>query len=185
MPMKNPKLILPGKNIFLRYPQVEDCEEFVALNKASAKFHRNLANPPKDEKVFKEFLTRNAFEENECFLICQKTDEKICGAINLTQIFRARFQNAYLGYYLGQKFAGKGYMKEAIALILRFAFDELKLHRVEANVQPHNTASISVLERNGFSKEGFSPKYLKIGGRWRDHERWAIIKENWKGKGKN
>lgn len=182
MPMKNPRLILPGKHIFLRYPKDSDCEEFIALNKASEKFHRNLASPPKDRQVFEEYVTRNETEDNECFLICQKSDEKIVGSINLTQIFRARFQNAYLGYYLGKEYTGKGYMKEAIALILQYAFKDLKLHRIEANVQPNNIASIAVLERNGFSKEGFSPKYLKIGGRWRDHERWAIIRENWKAK---
>lgn len=178
--MKNPKLILHGEKIFLRYPRAEDCAEFVALNKANANFHRNLADPPKNERIFAEFLLRNAKDDAECFLICQKTDGKIAGAINLSQIYRARFQNAYLGYHLGREFSGKGYMKEAVRLILRFAFKDLKLHRIEANVQPHNLASIAVLERNGFIKEGFSRKYLKIGGRWRDHERWAIIKEDWK-----
>ena len=71
-------------------------------------------------------------------------------------------------------------MTEAVRLILRKAFIDLDLHRIEANVQPENKASIAVLRRNGFSKEGFSKRYLKIGGRWRDHERWAIIKEDWK-----
>ena len=70
-------------------------------------------------------------------------------------------------------------MSEAVALVLKHAFVNLKLHRVEANVQPHNTPSINVLKRCGFAREGFSPKYLKISGRWRDHERWAIIKEDW------
>ena len=70
-------------------------------------------------------------------------------------------------------------MSEAIRLILRYAFKQLKLHRIEANIQPHNSASIAVVRKYGFTKEGFSPKYLKISGRWRDHERWAIIKENW------
>ena len=70
-------------------------------------------------------------------------------------------------------------MTEAVGLALGHAFNELRLHRVEANVQPNNSPSIAVLERNGFVKEGFSRRYLKIGGRWRDHERWAIIKEDW------
>jgi [ribosomal protein S5]-alanine N-acetyltransferase len=72
-------------------------------------------------------------------------------------------------------------MTEAVELILRHAFKSLELHRVEANVQPENKPSIAVLERNGFIKEGFSEKYLKIGGEWRDHERWAITVENWRG----
>jgi ribosomal-protein-alanine N-acetyltransferase len=69
-------------------------------------------------------------------------------------------------------------------LILRFAFKNLKLHRIEANVQPENLASIAVLRKNGFTKEGFSRRYLKIDNKWRDHERWAIIAEDWKQKNK-
>jgi ribosomal-protein-alanine N-acetyltransferase len=71
-------------------------------------------------------------------------------------------------------------MTEAVNLALRHAFKNLKLHRIEANVQPENFPSIAVLKRCGFSKEGFSRRYLKIKGKWRDHERWAIIKEDWK-----
>lgn len=71
-------------------------------------------------------------------------------------------------------------MTEAVGIILSYAFKTLKLHRLEANVQPNNTPSINILKRAGFTKEGFSRKYLKIGGRWRNHERWAIIAEDWK-----
>lgn len=173
-------LKLIGKKVFLRYPQMADAEEFIKLTKESRNFHRNLASPPTDPEGFKGFVARNEKPENEFFLICRKSDRQIAGAINLSQIYRGGFQNAYLGYYVGEKFAGKGLMTEAIELILRFAFRELKLHRIEANIQPNNPASIAVVRKNGFTKEGFSPKYLKIGGRWRDHERWAIIRENWK-----
>jgi ribosomal-protein-alanine N-acetyltransferase len=100
----------------------------------------------------------------------------------LSQIFRQSFQNAYLGYQLFAGFTGNGYMTEAVSLVLKFSFDDLGLHRIEANVQPHNLPSIAVLRRCGFTQEGFSRRYLKIGGRWRDHERWAIIKEDWKQK---
>ena len=71
-------------------------------------------------------------------------------------------------------------MSEGVRLVLRFAFLDLKLHRIEANVQPENEPSRAVLRRSGFTQEGFSRKYLKIGGRWRDHERWAILREDWK-----
>ena len=171
--------ILKGKKVWLRPPKNEDFEEFVALNKASRNFHRGLANPPLDEEGFAAFLWRNEQKTDACFIICRRDDGVIAGAINLSQIFRSGFQNAYLGYYLGEKFAGQGLMTEAIKLILRFSFKELKLHRIEANVQPHNAASLAILRKNGFIKEGFSRKYLKVGGRWRDHERWAIIVENW------
>jgi [ribosomal protein S5]-alanine N-acetyltransferase len=71
-------------------------------------------------------------------------------------------------------------MTEAIQLMLNHAFKQLNLHRVEANVQPHNASSIALIKRAGFVREGYSRRYLKIGGRWRDHERWAILYEDWK-----
>jgi ribosomal-protein-alanine N-acetyltransferase len=172
-----------GKKVFLRFPNSADFAEFTALNKASRKFHRNLVNPPTDEKSFTDFLKRGELETDCCFLICRAEDGAIVGSAALSQIFRKAFQNAYLGYYLAEKYTGCGYMTEAVALVLRYAFRELKLHRIEANVQPENAASIAVLQRCGFTREGFSRKYLKIGGRWRDHERFAIIAEDWK-KGK-
>lgn len=182
MPMENQKLKVQGEKVFLRYPQNEDYGEFASIMKTSKKLHRGLSNPPVDKENFYEYVKRNESDANEFFLICCNEDSAIVGAINLSQIFRRAFQNAYLGYYIAEKFSGRGLMSEAIALILRYAFNDLKLHRIEANIQPHNLASIAVVRKNGFTKEGFSPKYLKIGGRWRDHERWAIIKEDWSGK---
>jgi ribosomal-protein-alanine N-acetyltransferase len=158
---------------------MDDFKEFTAMNRASRAFHKGLANPPLDRKGFDGFLLRNEQETNESFLICRAEDGAIAGMINLSQIFRGNFQNAYLGYYVGEPFAGQGLMTEAISLILRFAFKDLKLHRIEANVQPHNLSSLAVLRKNGFVKEGFSRRYLKISRRWRDHERWAIVAEDW------
>lgn len=134
----------------------------------------------RNRQDFKEFIERSEKPENECFLIVRERDDAIAGMINLTQIFYGPFCNAYLGYGLGVKFTGEGLMTEAVKLILRFAFKDLKLHRIEANVQPENLPSISVLKRCGFTREGFSRKYLKIAGKWRDHERFALIKEDWK-----
>jgi ribosomal-protein-alanine N-acetyltransferase len=71
-------------------------------------------------------------------------------------------------------------MTDALRLLLEEAFERLRLHRVEANIQPGNAASISLVRRSGFRLEGLSPRYLKIGGRWRDHERWAILSEDWR-----
>lgn len=177
--------ILKGKKIYLRPPKNEDCLEFTELNKQSRKFHKNLANPPKDKKSFAEYVAKNELSANECFLICTKENKAIAGAINLSQIFYGNFMNAYLGYFVGEKFAGKDFATAAISLILKFAFRDLKLHRIEANVQPHNFSSIAVLKKNNFTKEGFSRKYLKIGGRWLDHARWAIIKDDWREKWDN
>ena len=173
---------LKGKKVFLRHPKPEDFVEFAAMAKKSRKFHNGLVKPPSNQNDFLEYVNRNEKETDRVFLICLNINDSIIGAINLSQIFRKSFQNAYLGYYVGADHAGKGYMTEAISLILKFAFKELKLHRIEANVQLENKASIAVLKKNGFTKEGFSKKYLKIGGKWRDHERWAIVAEDWKQK---
>ncbi len=171
---------MQGTKLYLRYPKAEDFEEYAQMSRESEKFHRGLIKMSRNRDDFDAFLERNNREENECFLICRNSNNRIAGIINLSQIFRGPFQNAYLGYGLGVKFTGQGLMTEAVSLVLRFAFKELKLHRIEANVQPENLPSIAVLKRCGFTKEGFSRKYLKIGGRWRDHERWAIISEDWR-----
>ena len=108
------------------------------------------------------------------------TDKRIVGSINLSQIFMGGFRSAYLGYYICAPFAGLGYMSEGLRLMLRYSFRQLKLHRLEANIQPRNKASIALVKRAGFVREGYSRRYLKIGGQWRDHERWAILTEDWK-----
>jgi ribosomal-protein-alanine N-acetyltransferase len=107
-------------------------------------------------------------------------DSRIIGAIIISQIFLGGFRSAYLGYYVGAQYAGQGYMTEALQLMLQHAFRKLKLHRLEANIQPDNTASLALIKRAGFVREGYSRHYLKIGGRWRDHERWAILAEDWR-----
>ncbi len=178
--MKNENLKLVGKKLYLRSPKIEDLDEYLQMSKESEKFHRGLIKMSRTREEFEAFLERAQKPENACFLIIRKTDEAIAGMINLSQIFYGPFCNAYLGYGLGARFTGAGLMTEAIELILKFAFKDLKLHRVEANVQPENLPSIAVLKRNGFTKEGFSRKYLKVGGRWRDHVRFAIIREDWK-----
>lgn len=173
-----------GKRVFLRPPLRRDREELVALNRASARFHRGLVSPPTQPEQFASFIKKSRGADNACFLICRVEDAAIVGSINLSQIFRGGFQNAYLGYYVGAKYAREGYLTEAIDLVLQYAFENLKLHRLEANIQPGNIASIKLVKRAGFVREGFSRRYLKIGGRWRDHERWAIIAEDWRSKRK-
>ena len=169
-----------GTKVYLRNPLASDFAELSELYAASRAHLRGFAATEFGEPEFERLLASAALDANKYFLICKIESDEIVGTINLSQIFRKAFQNAYLGYMLGAGFTGHGYMTESVALVLRFAFDDLKLHRVEANVQPSNAPSIRVLQRHGFSKEGFSRRYLKIGGRWRDHERWAILREDWK-----
>lgn len=178
--MKRENLRLDGKEVYLRYPRSVDFDEITALYRASRTHFRGRAQPGYDRQSYDQLLGETAHEATELFFICRLSDNAIVGTITLSQIFRKRFQNAYVGYLLGAAFTGNGYMTEAVRLILRFAFQDLKLHRIEANVQPENEHSLAVLRRNDFVKEGFSRKYLKISGRWRDHERWAIIREDWK-----
>jgi ribosomal-protein-alanine N-acetyltransferase len=108
------------------------------------------------------------------------TDGIIVAAINLNHIILGNLKSAFLGYYIGAPFARQGYMTEALQLVLRFAFRSLKLNRIEANIQPRNLASQRLVQRAGFVREGFSRRYLKVCGKWRDHERWAILAEDWR-----
>ena len=152
----------------------------MARYSASRELFKGLASSKYDREIFDRLLTTADTETGKTFLICLDETNEIAGQLSLSQIFLKGFQNAYLGYHLFAGFTGRGYMTEAVDVILHYAFNDLRLHRIEANVQPHNRPSIAVLKRNGFRKEGFSRRYLKINGRWRDHERWAIIKEDWR-----
>ena len=170
---------LSTRKVFLRPPVARDYEELARLYRSSKKHFAGFASAEYSRSNFEALLAGSKTGTTAPFLICREADGAIVGTINLTQIFLKSFQNAYLGYQLFAGFTGNGFMTDAVALVLDRAFKELGLHRVEANVQPENSASIAVLRRCGFSKEGFSRRYLKINGRWRDHERWAILKEDW------
>ena len=172
----------PPSRVFLRPPAASDRREFVALMRASRSFHKPWASAPTDDDRFAAYLADAQRADFEAMLVCRKEDLAILGFFNLSQIVRRSLQSAYLGYAAGKPFAGRGYMREGIQLLLRRAFTELRLHRIEANIQPGNHASIALAEGAGFHREGFSPRYLKIAGRWRDHERWAILADDWRGR---
>jgi ribosomal-protein-alanine N-acetyltransferase len=171
--------VVRGKTVYLRKPARRDAAEFVTLNRLSAKLHRGLVSPPITPAQFTSFLKRSRQTNSACFLICRVADQRILGAINLSQIFMGGFRSAFVGYYICTPFAGQGYMSEGLRLMLRYSFKKLKLHRLEANIQPGNLPSIALIKRAGFVREGYSRRYLKIGGQWRDHERWAILSEDW------
>lgn len=169
---------LEGRNCVLRYPVEGDAEEFIAGARASRTLHEGLVYPPGGIKAFHTYLEKNLSDANECFVLTESASDKIAGAVNLSQIVFGQFQSAYLGYYLFEGFTGRGIMTDAINTIQCFVFGDFGLHRIEANVQPHNTASVRLVERCGFVREGFSRRYLRIGGIWRDHERWASLRED-------
>lgn len=109
-------------------------------------------------------------------------DGSFCGEINLSTIQRGPFQNAYVGYWIDQKWAGQGLMPEAVVVLARFAFEELHLHRLQISIIPRNSASIRVVEKLGLRFEGVAERYLEINGAWEDHARYAITAEEWEGR---
>jgi len=113
------------------------------------------------------------------WLAVHRGDESLVGVFNLSEIVRGAFQSAYLGYYGFRAHAGRGLMKESLGLALDAAYGAVGLHRVEVNVQPTNVRSIGLVEAMGFTEEGFSRRYLRIAGRWRDHRRFAMLAEDW------
>lgn len=166
-----------GRRVFLLAPAARHRDELLALVKASRRSLRPWVAPPATRAAFDAYLRRTRRATERAFLVCRLEDRAIAGVINVSQIFHGNFRSAYLGYYAGAPFMRQGYMSEGLRLVLRHAFGVVGLHRLEANIQPENRASIRLVRRAGFRREGFSPRYLKILGRWRDHERWAITAE--------
>jgi ribosomal-protein-alanine N-acetyltransferase len=166
--------------VFLRAPTRADEREFVAAMRASRALHRPWLYAPQNPEDFREYLVRALRPSTEFLLACRQQDDAIVGFLNLSEIVRGSFQSAYLGYGAVARYAGQGYMTHPLRILLEEAFGRLRLHRVEANIQPANKRSLALVKNAGFRREGFSPRYLKIGGRWRDHERWAILSDDLK-----
>jgi ribosomal-protein-alanine N-acetyltransferase len=164
--------------VSIRPPRRDDEAEFLERARASRALHRPWSSPPDTPERFAELLAAAYASSEAAFLIVRREDGAIAGLARLSQIFLANFRSAYLGYSAFVPFDGRGYMTEGLRLVLHEAFGPIGLHRVEANVQPENLRSIALVERLGFRREGFSPRYLKIGGRWRDHIRYAILAED-------
>jgi ribosomal-protein-alanine N-acetyltransferase len=173
-PIATPSFDASGSSVAIRRPTLDDCDEFVALAQASLEFLHPWIEPPSTREAFDAYLRSRQLPSDDGFLICEKSSERIAGVINLNCIVRGHFQSAYLGYWIGAAFAKRGYMSEAMRLVTQYAFSEMGLHRLEANIQPQNLASIALVRKCGFVMEGFSPRYLKVLGEWRDHQRWAL-----------
>lgn len=165
--------------IFIRKPVEADWKELLSLHQKSRDFHFPWVSTALNKEGCKAYINRCKNDDYEGLLICHSINKRVIGVVNLSQIFYGAFHNAYLGYYVHVNFAGQGLMSEGIRLGLDYSFHTLNLHRVEANIQPENTASIHLIKRMGFTKEGFSRRYLYIHGEWRDHERWALIIEDY------
>lgn len=152
-----------------------DQAAFVAAARASRALHASWVVAPTDAVAFKRYIARFDGVTNFGFVVYLPSTGAVVGAINLTNVIFGLFRSGYLGYFAFAGYEGQGYMAQGLRAVVRHAFSDLKLHRLEANIQPMNLASIALVRACGFEQEGYSRKYLKIGGRWRDHERWAVV----------
>jgi ribosomal-protein-alanine N-acetyltransferase len=170
--------------VTLRPLAATDRNAFLAMVHASRELHHPWAYPPERSDQFDELMARCARDDFAC-LIAEPPGEAgaIGGVFTIGQIVRGLFQSAYVGYYASAEYAGQGLMREGLRQVIRHAFGDLGLHRLEVNIQPGNHASIALAQAVGFRLEGFSPRYLLIGGQWRDHERYAITAEEHGGRG--
>ena len=157
--------------------------EFLARVAASQKLHKPWLSAPRTREQFRAWVARTRKPSQECFFVCSIETDELVGVVSLSEVVRGLFCSAYLGYYGFEPFSGLGYMTEGLGLVLDRAFGPLGLNRLEANIQPENKRSSRLVLQLGFQLEGFSPRYLKIGGRWRDHERWAVLASEWKRRG--
>lgn len=164
----------------VRRPSPTDRATFLDAVRRSRRLHRSWVHPPDTATAFERYVLRDEDPRHEIRFICLRATGEIAGVVELSEIVRGCFCSAYMGYYAFVPYAGQGYMTEGLALMIDRAFGSLKLHRIEANIQPSNAASVALVRGLGFRMEGYSPRYLKIGGRWRDHERWAILSEDWR-----
>ena len=159
--------------MFLRKPTESDLKKITSLYEQSSSLHQPWVYAPED---YSEYLS-----QAHRYFVCGKNAQEIIGTFNLSGIIRGYFHSAFLGFEVFSPYNNKGFMRSGIKLLIHEAFSVLNLHRLEANIQPSNIASIKLVSSAGFVKEGFSKNYLNIGGMgWKDHERWALINENWR-----
>ena len=155
--------------------KASDAAELIAANLESRAHHKNWASPFTDHQGFDAWFGRMLTGPNRGFVAREASDNVIIGVVNITEIAWGAFRSAYLAYYGMVGKSGGGLMTASVDHVVRYAFDELGLHRLEADIQPGNAKSIALVRRLGFVKEGFSPQYLQINGAWRDYKRWAQV----------
>lgn len=169
----------PIAMITLREPSAQDETAFISTMAKSRAFHFPFITAPCTAEAFEIYLHKSQQDSEQYYLVWDEGQQNIIGVFNISNMVHGVFKSAYLGYYAALDYAGKGFMSQALKLVLKEIFTTLDLHRIEANIQPTNTASIHLARRNGFIKEGFSPRYLKINGSWQDHFRFALTIEDW------
>ena len=161
--------------VIIRPPRPEDEAAFIAAARASRVLHAPWVSAPCTPAQYQAHLEKMAQPHHHGFLVCRYDTGELVGVINLSNVVMGMLRSGYLGYYAFAGGVGRGLMRAGLHAVTRRAFGALKMHRLEANIQPGNAASIRLAKSCGFRLEGYSPRYLKIGGRWRDHERWALL----------
>jgi [ribosomal protein S5]-alanine N-acetyltransferase len=165
-------------DVWIRPPVADDAHAFVAAVQRSRLLHYPWVAPPDVPDAYAAWLGRVDGDRTLSWLV--GCDDGVVGVVNANEIVRGAFWSTYLGYYAFMPLAGAGRFTAGMRLVLAALFEDVGLHRVEANIQPGNTRSLDLVRRLGFRKEGFSPRYLRIDGAWRDHERWALLVEEWR-----
>jgi ribosomal-protein-alanine N-acetyltransferase len=181
--------LIETERLIIRLPEVADIHEivrFYADNQAFLQpFSPTFSGDFLDESSWadqvrvraREFASAESFRG---FLFAKAVPARVVGNVTLTQVTRGAFQSCVLGYNLAASEQGKGYMTEAVAAVVEFAFETWKLHRVAANYMTRNERSAAVLRRCGFHVEGHAPAYLMINGKWEDHVLTAITNSRWR-----
>ncbi|MSO81022.1 MAG: N-acetyltransferase [Alphaproteobacteria bacterium] len=177
---------LEGRQVFLRSPVERDWRAYADLRTASRAFLE-----PWEPTWPADALTRDAFQRRLAryeadwrddagysFLVFRREDATMVGGITMSNVRRGVAQDGTLGYWVGEAHAQRGYMTDALLLVVDFSFDHLALHRLEAACLPSNEASQRLLVRCGFAREGFARRYLKIRGEWRDHLLFALLEDD-------
>lgn len=173
------RAVAVGSRTYLRKPVEDDAAEFVSRVIGGRSHLEPFVHAATSRREFRSWLARGTRPDTEQFLVCRREDDAIAGFVNLNNVVAGSLQSAAAGWASFPPHVGAGHLTDGVGLVLRIAFTQVRLHRVEANIQPSNSASRALAIRCGFRLEGFSPRYLKIGGEWRDHERWAILVDEW------
>jgi [ribosomal protein S5]-alanine N-acetyltransferase len=163
--------------VLLRRVSADDEAEFTRLARQSFEFHRQWIQAPTTPEDFREYVGRFSAENAEGHVVCLRSTGAIAGFVNLNEIVLGPYRRGLLGYGAFVPTLRQGYMTEGLGLMVRHAFDDLELHRLEADIQPANTASANLVRKLGFRLEGTSPGFIRINGRWMDHQRWALTNE--------
>jgi ribosomal-protein-alanine N-acetyltransferase len=174
---------LRGERVHLRLPGRNDFAEWASLRSNSRSFlepWEPLWAPDElDRAAWRHRLNRYREDFNAGltvpFFLFENSSGRLIGGITLGNIRHGVSQSGQIGYWIGERFAGKGLMHEGLKLLVAYAFETLRLHRVEAACIPDNERSIRVLEKAGFQREGLLRSYLRINGAWRDHYLYALI----------